>query len=99
MKRFINAEIRGRILIALQYGYPGLVGDQLLTNIMQDAQYPVSPQIVSGHLTYLEAKGYLELETVEARELSMTRILAKLTPKGVDLLDGNIEADPGVRLP
>lgn len=99
MDRFFSKDIRGKILRALQINYPYTVGDQLLTDILQDAQYQISPQIVEGHLVYLEGKEYIEVVKVEVKGLGLVRHLAKLTPKGVDLLDGNIPADPGVRLP
>ena len=99
MERVLSRDVRGRILRILEINYPFKAGDHLIADILQDAQYSIAPQLVAGHLTYLEEKGYIETETVEAKELGMTRVLAKLTPKGVDLLDGNIPADPGVRLP
>lgn len=101
MKSFLNKEnnmIRGIILRALQVNYPHPVGDQLLAEILLDAQYQVTPHLVSGYLTYLEDKGYIVTEVAEEKTLKIYRKLARLTPHGVDLLDGNIEADPGVRL-
>lgn len=97
-KRHEAREIRGRILKVLHTNYPLPAGDHLLSEILTDAQYNVSPAQVEVHLTYLSEKGYIELSAVSSQELSLTRNLAKLTATGVDLLEGNIESDPGVML-
>lgn len=89
-------EIRGQIVGILKRNYPYQTGDKLINEILQDMQYIVSPPVVSGYLTYLEEKGYIESENVAA--YGVARRLVKLTPKGIDLIEGNIDADPGVML-
>lgn len=89
-------EIRGQIVGILKRNYPYQTGDKLINEILQDMQYIVSPAVVSGYLTYLEEKGYIESENVAA--YGVARRLVKLTPKGIDLIEGNIGADPGVML-
>ena len=95
----MSKEIRGKILRVLQVNFPYGVGDQLLSDVLQDAQFNVSPQQVQGHLIYLEEKGYVTQEKNEVRYLGLARMIIKLTAHGIDLLDGNIESDPGVKLP
>ena len=45
---------------------------------------------------YLREKGYIAIE--EAECLGVSRKLAKLLPKGIDLIEGNIPPDVGVDL-
>ncbi|MEG2765823.1 MAG: hypothetical protein RR910_08760 [Acidaminococcaceae bacterium] len=89
-------EVRGQILAILKRNYPYQTGDKLIYDILQDMQYTIGPAIISGYITYLEEKGYVETEEVKA--YGEERRLCKLTPKGVDLTERNIPADPGVML-
>lgn len=87
-------EIRGRIMHILKLNYPYEAGDSLINTILLDMQYLTSPAVLSGYLTYLEEKGYIETRQVAA--CGIEQRLAKLTPKGIDLIEGNIGTDPGV---
>ncbi len=90
-----NRIIRGRILKILNTNYPYSAGEELISNILTDAQYNISPPQVHVQLTYLEEKEYIELEFIEVPGVHR-RVTAKITPKGIDLLEGNLETDPGV---
>ena len=99
MMEFLNVEakeVRGEILKILKRNYLYQTGDKLITDILLDMQYGVSPAVISGYLTYMEEKGYVQIEKVEA--YGVQRLLVKLTPKGIDLTEGNIPADPGVKI-
>lgn len=96
MNRFAAREIRGWILRILYMNMPEWAGDHLISQILTDAQYRVSPAQVQGHLNYLAEKGYVELKEVTSEETGLTRHIARLTPKGIDLVEGNIPEDPGV---
>jgi hypothetical protein len=89
-------EIRGWILKILYNNLPGYGGDQLISSLLNEAGYEVSPLQVQGHFRYLADKDYVELKNPEIEELGLTRHLAKLTSKGVDLVEGNLPDDPGV---
>lgn len=96
---FLDVEakvVRGEIIKILKRNYPYQTGDKLISDILLDLQYSVSPAVVSGYLTYMEEKGYVSVEKVKA--YGVERVLAKLTPKGIDLMEGNIPADPGVKI-
>jgi hypothetical protein len=90
--------IRGRILKTLKTNYPYPAGSELLSSILTDAQYNISPPQVNAQLIYLEEKGYIEMKKAEIPGMNISRNLSKITPKGIDLLEGNIKADPGVDL-
>ncbi|MGE5551911.1 MAG: hypothetical protein ACM3ZC_15465 [Bacteroidota bacterium] len=89
-------EIRGWILRVLYNNLPEWVGDKLMTEILTQGGYKVNTPSVQGHFRYLEEKGYLEVKETEISELGLARTLAKLTSKGVDLVEGNLPDDPGI---
>lgn len=89
-------EIRGWILKTLYNNLPEWTGDKLLTDILVEGGYTISTPSVQGHLRYLSEKGYVEMREAEVTELGLSRVLAKLTSRGVDLVEGSIEDDPGI---
>lgn len=93
-----NKEIRGRILKILYMNYPQPTGDHLISEILTDIQYSISPAKVNGLITYLAEKKYVIQDTAEIPEYDISRNLVKLTSKGIDLIEGNIDPDPGVIL-
>ncbi len=98
MRGHVAREIRGRIMKILDINYPNLTGDHLISEILTDVQYCCSPPQVKTYLAYLAEKGYVEMKDVNSVEVGITRCLVKLTAKGKDLLEGSIDADPGVDL-
>ena len=89
-----SREIRGRIMKILKLNYPHQTGDHLIAEILVDSQYACTPPEVQTHLSYLAEKEYIRTE--KASCLGVTRVLAKLMPKGIDLIEGNIPPDVGV---
>lgn len=98
MKTIMSKQIRGYIMKVLHIGHPQPTGSNVVEVCLVDAGLPVTPTALSGHLDYLKEKGYIELSKPDLKGIDLPLALAKLTPKGIDLLEGNIEADPGVFL-
>lgn len=98
MRNIISRQVRGYILKVLQIGYPQPTGSNVVEVCLVDAGFPVSPTALRGHLDYLQEKDYIETTEPNLNGIDYAIVLAKLTPKGVDLLEGNIEPDPGVYL-
>lgn len=96
MKNFEYREIRGWILKILYTNLPEPAGDKLISQILEAGQYKVTPLQVQGHLRYLAGKNYVELEQVAIEEMGLARLMAKLTSRGVDFVEGNLGEDPGV---
>lgn len=83
---------RGRILKILYKAFPdGVNGGLLRLTLLQMAFY-ISTGILRGHCDYLAGKGYVEIHNTPGEE----DYIVKLTPKGIDLLESNIEPDPGI---
>lgn len=92
----VNPEIRKWILVICEKAYPYGASEELIELTLDNLDYNQSPTEIQGHLTYLEDKGYIEVEELKAPEAGLKRRIAKLTPKGKDLLEGNIPTDPGI---
>lgn len=88
--------IRGRILnvlYCLRVSGGGLTLDMLRASLRPvDA---VTEEELIVHLQYLQAKGYVEVEDLDVLVgLAAKRVV--LLPKGIDLLERSIAADPGI---
>jgi predicted ArsR family transcriptional regulator len=91
-----SKEIRGLILLLLKNRGEDGASEQLIEMTLSDERLSVSMPVIRGHLRYLEEKGYIRTEEVRDRELDLFRVFGYLTAKGTDLLEGNIEDDPGI---
>ena len=91
-----NRIIRGWILKTIEYAYPDGAGEQLIAITLDDLGFNNSPGELETHLVYLEDKGYITRQKVSDRAIALQRNIARLTTKGVDLLEGNIGDDPGI---
>ena len=91
-------DIRGRILKILEIDYPNEVSDRVISLTLNDISYAVSPAILAGYVDYLEEKGYVESRDLKSQDLNLIMRVVKLTAKGKDLLEGNINPDVGVSL-
>lgn len=92
--------IRGRILKILDKAYPDEISDELLKLVLDEVNMNTSPAVLRGHIDYLEdeEKGYVKSRMVENDEFGISRLMIKLTATGKDLVEGNIDPDPGVKL-
>lgn len=88
---------RGEILRMLYRLYPDVVGD----NVLKITFTWVTPGVLEGHVAYLVEDGYARREDIDHSkfEFSTASYLLKITAKGIDLLEGNIAADPGIQNP
>ncbi len=98
LDRIEAKEIRGRILKIIHINYPREVSDRVIALTLNDIRMVVSSGVLAGHFSYLEEKGYVELEEMHSQPLGLTMTMVRLTAKGKDLLEGNIDSDPGVRI-
>ena len=91
-----NREIRGLCLQICERAQPYGASFRTIEETLADVGFHLSPAEVKAHLQYLHHKGYLHLEEVEKH--GVKRRINYITPKGVDLLEGNIPSDPGVMI-
>ena len=86
--------LRGKLLDLLRKIYPEGIDQKTVISIL--FQYHRTDDILSS-LEYLRDKEYVLKKEQPHPFIKQEKILwYKLTPKGIDLLEGNIEADPGI---
>lgn len=87
--------VRKEILRILDMSYVQGASVELVAASLLDGGYPMTEAEALEELTYLADKGYVRLTQLDSRQLGR-RTVARLAPKGKDLLEGNIERDPGI---
>ena len=86
--------LRGKILALLEKVYPDGADETTIISILY--QYHKIEHIRAA-LEYLSGKGYVE-KNQQPHPLAAHEHIRwyKLTPRGVDLLEGNTDPDPGI---
>lgn len=84
-----NKRIRIALLELLKTEYPGALDIKILLFSLDNLGYPMTEEILSAHLHYLEdkEKGYVALKHKKGYGFEIA--FASLTAKGWDLLDGH----------
>lgn len=91
----MNKQVRGYILKVCKLSYPQAVGSNVVDVCLVDAGMGTTFSLLEGHLKYLEERGYVVLKATGVSALGSPIILATLSAKGIDLLEGTVK-DPGV---
>ena len=91
-----NREVRGWILRICDRAQPYGASFTVIETTLMEVGLHVSLNDVKAQLKYLEEKGYIRMEEIERH--GVKRRINYITPRGVDLLERNIEVDPGVLL-
>lgn len=88
---------RGEILRMLYRSYPDTIGD----NVIKATFVWRTHGELDGHVAYLVDSGYAIREEVDhdKYQFSTAEYVVKITPKGIDVLEGNIDPDPGIYNP
>lgn len=91
-----NREIRGWILKICHRAQPYGASFRIIEETLVDVGFHLSLSEIKAQLKYLQHKEYIHYEELEKEGIK--RRLNWITPKGVDLVEGTIDADPGVML-
>ena len=91
-------EIRHYILVILDKALPVGASDKLISISLEGIGLTISDSELEIQLGYLKEKGYISCEEVKDRHTKISRNIAKLTAMGIDLMEGNIDPDPGIGL-
>jgi len=87
-------EARWRILRVLDAGRPIAVSENIVWRVLQDVRLPLSITGARRELDYLRNLGLLEIENEDTETWC-----AKLTARGVDVVEYTIDAPRGVARP
>jgi hypothetical protein len=86
--------LRGKLLALLKKTYPNGVDDKTIVSILY--QYHRTEDIFAS-LEYLADKKYVERKAHPHPYLELEKLQwYKLTPSGIDLLEGSTPEDPGI---
>lgn len=85
--------IRGQMLKLLQKNLPADLSAEMLWELLDIRNYSITDTEMLSYLQYLEGKGYVELKAARLRPDEMDRLMINLSPKGIDLLEGNNNVD------
>ena len=96
IERIETKELRGRILAVLDYNYTVGLSEKLVLQSLVAARFDVTRRELKAQLAYLAEKNYITLQQVGFADIDLARQMVKLTVSGKDLVDGNIDPDPGV---
>lgn len=91
-------EIRHYILTVLEKMLPVGGSKEFISDSLDSIYLIITESELEIHLQYLVEKGYISYEEVKHRRSGISRKIAKLTAKGIDLMEGNIDPDPGIGL-
>ena len=99
LERFEARIARGHVIKILKIAYPGPASIELLELTLNDRQCPSSLPMIRGYVQYLADKGYVEIyEEGRSLGLEADRAMVRLLSKGIDLIEGIIPPDPGVKI-
>lgn len=87
-------EARWRILRVLDAGRPIAVSENIIWRVLNDVRLPLSLSAIRRELDYLR-----DLELVELEGEDASTWFAKLSARGVDVVEYTIDAPPGVARP
>lgn len=88
--------LRGKIMFYLNLIYPQTATLPLLQAELDYFGYAVPIEELNFHVAYLAEKGLVEVETVRGPHTRGAVGLAKITARGIDLLDGRLPPDEGI---
>ena len=99
MEAVNHRRVRGYILRGLNLYPTEHLNTDLIGDFVRNCGGTCLNTEIPGHLTYLQSKGYVEIEERQNPLSNSAKvIMAKITPKGVDLIEGNIGQEPGILL-
>ena len=94
LKQKQREEARWRILRVLDAGRPIAVSENIVWRVLHDIRLPMSISSVRREIDYLRNLGLVEVEGEDSETW-----FAKLTAKGVDVVEYTVAAPAGVARP
>lgn len=95
VERATRREIRWRILVTLNVSRPTFTSERVIHATLDDSDLPATAADVRRELDYLRDHGLVEIKG----EKTSPTWSAALTGQGVDVVEYEVEAPPGVKRP
>ncbi len=87
--------VREEILEICRQSIPLGADEKVLLAALRRCGHRLTVQQVTEQLYYLQGKRLVELQEVNNRALGISRVIARVTPEGIDMLEGNPGASGG----
>lgn len=84
-----NEIIRREILELCKEAMPYGAGAKILKAALKKSEYDIPDKEILLHIGYLKGKGLLSTRDVTNDRLGIKRVIAFITPEGIDYLEGN----------
>lgn len=89
--------LRGYILYICEKAEPSGAGLEVISGAIKKEGLHYSREDIQEACAYLESKGLIQVTEVSSQVLGISRHIAKITARGIDLLEGTIE-EQGIEL-
>ena len=66
---------------------------QLTQTFLRQCGYALEKDVIMGIYRYFEDKGLIKLYGTDGNNVHISRVIAKITSKGTDVLDGTVKID------
>lgn len=84
--------LRTEILEICRQSIPLGADEKVLLAVLHKGNLDVTEEQLKEQLYYLQGKKLVEVQEVGNRVLGIRRTIAKITPEGLDVMEGNAEA-------
>ncbi len=84
---------RKEILEICRQSIPLGADGKVLQAVLRKSGYELTEQQVDEQLYYLQGRKLVELQDASSRTLGIRRTIARITPEGMDVLEGNGTAE------
>ena len=88
---------RGMILKMAREADPLGASVELLRAVIKQHGYNLEKSEIMGMCKYLEGKGLVNISGAKNDALQVSRFIASITPKGIDVLEGTVQIE-GIEL-
>lgn len=89
----VNYIVRGLILGIAHAAGDGGAGVPIIKVMLMQEGHDLKESDILGHCRYLEGKGLVMVENVRNSIQKISRDIAHITPKGVDVLEGTVQVE------
>jgi hypothetical protein len=90
---------RGFVLKCLNYYPSDDINTLIVADFVRNCGCACTDSEVESYIDYLQSKGYVKKEEINDKRIAdFSAKVARITPKGIDLLEANIPEDPGIVL-
>ncbi len=85
--------LRGYVLKICEFSEPLGAGIEVVESALKKEGFYYERKDIEDACNYLQGKGFIKLENIKNSILNIDRTIAKITPLGIDLLEGTTQTE------